>query len=968
MKKTFILCLLLISVIGIMAANASFVALKSQTLVDNTRAASLTDAVRNLDIQGAEIYYYNENYIVARLQTDVSSLLSRGDGRILPVDQTQKLYLITKLGSDHDSALSSVDALLDLGSSILIQSKYDEVSLRSMLPHPFVMLSQAMKFSSGIKLSQDMSETRTSIEQLTALVSADSIQTFIQHLQDFQTRYAYADNRLAVATWIRDQFIRLGITNAQLKPFQWQNTTQYNVEATIPGTISPDEYIIVGGHHDSILNSGDASVFAPGADDNASGTVAAIEMARVMQTLNYQPKCSIRFVTFAAEEFGLWGSKDYATQADNNDMNIRLMINHDMIAYSLQTAPDWLVRLMPYDGCLDQSAFAAQLTETYTSLNPVFGSMNSGSSDSHPFWQHGFPVIYFFEHTFTPNYHTVLDLVANLNPVYCAEVIKASVASAVGFANMPAAPNGLTVSDTGSGTQLQVTWELSPDPVVDHYNLYYSLDPAQMGNPVSVQGTSHIIGSLTEGNLYHIQLAAVDALGNESYRREATGTPWAVPLAPEDFTETPLDHAIRLEWSPNQELDLAGYQLYKSTTPGQIGSLVSTALLTNNFYTDSQVTGSSLYYYYTAIALDTAGNPSPYTETLSSRPITLDQGVLIVDETRNMSGTSPFQPSDLQADSYFADLMQDYTINNLDTENDENYLRLADLCVYSSILWHGNDTSEMDYPFYVHEALQDYLEAGGNVLFTEYLPSQAFELSSSYPAYFGPNTFINNTLGIASAEHSNSARFRYAIPQVAGYPALEVDSLKTTSAFSGHIIRVEGISPNAYSTELYKYGSDYPDSSPQGSLNDLPVGVLHQTSGGKAITLSFPLYNMQTESARALLQHVFTDVFQESSASQDENNSSPVDIILHQNFPNPFSGHTTIKLELKEADSPLCLKIYNLKGQLVQTIFQGMPSKGENSFSWDGTDESGRLCAPGIYLIQAMTGALHSTRKALLLR
>jgi len=562
----------------------------------------------------------------------------------------------------------------------------------------------------------------------------------------------------------------------------------------------------------------------------------------------------------------------------------------------------------------------------------------------------------------------VLDLVANLNPVYCAEVIRASVACAVGFANMPGAPTGLEVLDVGTGSQLQVNWNASPDPAVDHYNLYYSTDPAQMGNPILVQNVSYTLGNLTEGSLYHIQLAAVDALGNESYRPATTGTPWAVPLAPEDFTETPLDHAIRLDWSPNQELDLAGYQLYKSTIPSQIGSPVSTGLLTSNWYTDTQVSGSSQYYYYTVMALDTAGNPSPYTETLSSRPITLDQGILIVDETRNMSGTSPFQPSDIQADSFYADLMQSYQTTQLDTDNSGEYLRLADLCVYSSILWHGNDTSEMDYPFYVKEALQDYLEAGGNILFSEYLPSQAFELSSSYPAYFGPTTFINSTLGIASADHSNSARFRYAIPQVAGYPALQVDSLKTTAAFNGHIIRVEGISPNAYSTSLYQYGSDYADNSPQGSLNDLPVGVLHQTSGGKAITLSFPLYNMQAESAGALLSHIFTNVFQEESTASDENNSSPVDIFLHQNYPNPFKQQTTIRLDLSAADSPLELKIFNLKGQLVKTIFKGMPNKGLNSHSWDGKDDSGKLCAPGIYLIHAGNGVIEVTRKALLLR
>ncbi|HRY83862.1 MAG TPA: hypothetical protein P5533_04420, partial [Candidatus Cloacimonadota bacterium] len=135
MKKLPIFCLLLISLLGSLTANTSFLALKSQVLVQNTSARNLTEAIRALDSDGAEIYYYNEYYIVAKLQTDPGSILRRGDGRILATDPNQKLYLITKLGSDQDSALSSFDVILDLETSLLIQSRFDEVSLRALLPH-----------------------------------------------------------------------------------------------------------------------------------------------------------------------------------------------------------------------------------------------------------------------------------------------------------------------------------------------------------------------------------------------------------------------------------------------------------------------------------------------------------------------------------------------------------------------------------------------------------------------------------------------------------------------------------------------------------------------------------------------------------------------------------------------------------------------------------------------------------------
>jgi hypothetical protein len=105
------------------------------------------------------------------------------------------------------------------------------------------------------------------------------------------------------------------------------------------------------------------------------------------------------------------------------------MVNHDMIANSNENPATWRVRLMPYEGSMPQSDYAVQQTEEFTTLNAVFGSANSASSDSYPFWQKGYPVIYFFEYEFCPYYHSDLDITANLNPTYCAEVIRASIAS-----------------------------------------------------------------------------------------------------------------------------------------------------------------------------------------------------------------------------------------------------------------------------------------------------------------------------------------------------------------------------------------------------------------------------------------------------------------------------------------------------------------------------------------------------------
>lgn len=966
--KRLILVIVLTALLAVSyAGTRSIFALRTHDLEQGTAPEKLYSSVRALAQEGCEVYYYNENYV---LLGKLSPRLSYGDrSRLIPLeyDESERLYLVSRIPAMHEKNLSQLNVLLDLDSSLLVSSGMDAVKLATFIANPFTEIGTSpMRFSAINTISDSYRETRTTIEQLVAQVNADSVQYFIQSLQNFQTRYALADNRLTVATWIRDQYIRMGLTNARIIPFQWNNTTQYNVEATLTGNVAPNEYVLVGGHHDSILSTGDATVFAPGADDNASGAVASLEMARVMTTLGYTPKCSIRFLTFAAEEFGLWGAKDYATRAEAQNMQIRVMMNHDMIAYSTQSPADWQVRLMPYDGSLDQSSFAANLTEQYTTLNPVYGSFNSGSSDSHPFWQHGFKVIYFFEHTFSPYYHSIQDIVANLNPAYCAEVIKASVACAVGFANMPVAPVDLTVHDVGNGSQLQVNWNAPPETQVAHYNLYVGPSPGEMGEPIQLTGTSYTLNGLTEGFLYCIQVSTVDAGGNESYRPMVTCTPRSVPLVPAGFAETPQANAIRISWNANQELDLAGYTLYRSMAEDETGTALTGQNFLGTSYTDTAVNGDSGYYYYRLLAYDEDGNVSPFTQVISSRPITRDQGILIVDETKNLAGGSPFQPSDIQADSYYSTIMSHFRTTQFDTESHADFLRLADLGAYSSVLWHGNDNSEMSYPYYVRDALNAYLQAGGNILFSVYLPSQAFEQNASYPASFPGTSYINSVLGIDGADHSIAARFRYAISMQEGFPGLVVDSLKSTSALNYHLIRVEGLSLAEGATPLYSYGSDYQIDTPQGAMNGMYVGVMRTGSNGqKAITLSFPLYNMEEIGSRALVDHVFGTLFNEPVTNDDPENNSAVDIFLHNAYPNPSTTLTSFILESKEPGKNVSLKVYNIKGQLIRTIYDGALSQKTSVYQWDGLDSSGKRVGSGVYFLRASSEKGTAVRKIL---
>jgi Zn-dependent M28 family amino/carboxypeptidase len=102
-----------------------------------------------------------------------------------------------------------------------------------------------------------------------------------------------------------------------------------NLEVTRPGSAEPGQILLVGAHYDSILGS-------PGANDNASGVAALLELSRFFAGI--APRVTMRFVAFANEEApfffgGQQGSLVYARNARRNGDDIRLMVSLETIGY-----------------------------------------------------------------------------------------------------------------------------------------------------------------------------------------------------------------------------------------------------------------------------------------------------------------------------------------------------------------------------------------------------------------------------------------------------------------------------------------------------------------------------------------------------------------------------------------------------------------------------------------------------------
>jgi len=268
-------------------------------------------------------------------------------------------------------------------------------------------------------------------------INADSLRSNVEWLQNMQTRFMLANNRKQVAQLIQNKLIKLGYTDTRIDSFInsriFRNITyqtwQYNVIATLTGTTFPNEYCVVGAHYDCYTKDVDLFTTSPGANDNASGVSATLEIARLMQKRSFRPTSTVQFVAFAAEELGLLGSSDFAAKAASAHKTIKMMLNFDMIAHWPGTNPsEWTINIIDYDNSKSLSSKAQSTCLLYTKLKTINDNTNYNRSDSYLFYRYGYPAVFFASAAADDTYHTIADITSNCNFNYCREVVKASCA------------------------------------------------------------------------------------------------------------------------------------------------------------------------------------------------------------------------------------------------------------------------------------------------------------------------------------------------------------------------------------------------------------------------------------------------------------------------------------------------------------------------------------------------------------
>ncbi len=121
----------------------------------------------------------------------------------------------------------------------------------------------------------------------------------------------------------------------------------------------------------------------------------------------------------------------------------------------------------------------------------------------------------------------------------------------------------------------------------------------------------------------------------------------------------------------------------------------------------------------------------------------------------------------------------------------------------------------------------------------------------------------------------------------------------------------------------------------------------------------------QTLSAR--LVYIATSFEDYIPTSSEAVELLPQKFMLSQNYPNPFNPSTKIEFELPNPGN-ISLKVYNILGQEVKTLMNGLGSRGKNMVTWKGDDNSGRLVSSGIYFYRLESGGASITKKLMVLR
>ena len=240
------------------------------------------------------------------------------------------------------------------------------------------------------------------------------------------------DNTL---TWLKNKYLSYGYTASQITEDSYTYTGSTavckNLVVTKIGTVYPNTFIIIDGHYDSINGTG--------TNDNGSGLVCILEVARLLK--NIPTKYSIKFINFSGEEDGLHGSQHFVSavvNATTPKMDIKLVFNIDEVGGVAGMVNNTITCERDLSSPTSNNAASAVVTNElitcvglYSPLNPFLD--RAYASDYMSFQSNNEVITGFFERNVTTHKHTPTDFLINMDPTYNYNVAKAAIGAMLHF-------------------------------------------------------------------------------------------------------------------------------------------------------------------------------------------------------------------------------------------------------------------------------------------------------------------------------------------------------------------------------------------------------------------------------------------------------------------------------------------------------------------------------------------------------
>lgn len=415
------------------------------------------------------------------------------------------------------------------------------------------------------------------IEKILREISPANIEASIRKLVSFGTRHTLSSQDDpqrgigAARKWIREEFDRYSKESGGrliiseddfIQPAGGrvpQPTRLVNIIATLPGTQaeSKDRIHVVSGHYDSCVCSQsmtDATSDAPGASDDASGTAAVMEMARVMS--KYEFDATIVFMTVPGEEQGLLGAAHWAEDAKTKSLNIAAMFTNDIIGNTLGgngVRDNRRVRLFSEgvptteteaeararqsvggenDGPSRQIArYIKEVGERYLpnfEVTLIFRRDRYGRGGDHnAFLQRGFAGVRFTEpnEAFSRQHQKVReengikygDVIEMVDFAYIAQVARVNAAALASMSLAPAVPTGVSFKSARQEYDTLLGWQANKEPDVAGYRIVWrqTYQPFWTGSVDVGNVTEYVMKGLSKDD-YFFAVQAIDKDGNAS--------------------------------------------------------------------------------------------------------------------------------------------------------------------------------------------------------------------------------------------------------------------------------------------------------------------------------------------------------------------------------------------------------------------------------------------------------------------